>query len=156
MDILESDIVFLKRAVDLAYQAEALDNLPIGAVIVLGGRIIAEGQNAIWFPSFNQNRHAEIEALRAVPKNLWDASAEMTLYTTLEPCMMCAGAIKLARLQRLVFGAFDPQAGVFGSIMDVGRDTHRDLAVTPGVLAGDCGALLQSFFQQARSRKKNT
>ena len=111
MNILESDIVFLKRAVDLAYQAEALDNLPIGAVIVLGGRIIAEGQNAIWFPSFNQNRHAEIEALRAVPKNLWDASAEMTLYTTLEPCLMCLAAILLHKIGRVVYGSHDPYGG---------------------------------------------
>lgn len=93
MDITESDILFFQRAIRLASEAEKHNNLPIGAVISFEGKIIAEGKNAIWFPTFNPNRHAEIEALRQAPEHLWEYSRRMTLYTTLEPCLMCTGAI---------------------------------------------------------------
>jgi len=111
MDISESDILFFRRAIQLALQAEKENNLPIGAVISLDGRIIAEGKNAIWFPAFNPNRHAEIEALRNVPQELWKHSRNMTLYTTLEPCLMCMGAILLHNIGRVVYGSSDHYGG---------------------------------------------
>jgi len=111
MDISESDILFFRRAIQLALQAEKENNLPIGAVISLDGRIIAEGKNAIWFPAFNPNRHAEIEALRNVPQELWKHSGNMTLYTTLEPCLMCMGAILLHNIGRVVYGSSDHYGG---------------------------------------------
>ncbi len=117
MNISESDIHFFQRAITLACDAEKQNNLPIGAVITLDGEIIAEGQNAIWHPTFNPNRHAEIEALRNVPEGLWDSSAKMTLYTTLEPCLMCTGAIFLHRIGNVMYGSSDGYGGaslVFG------------------------------------------
>jgi tRNA(adenine34) deaminase len=117
MDTSESDILFFQHAIQLALEAEKEDNLPIGAVISLDGRIIAEGKNAIWFPKFNPNRHTEIEALRNVPEQLWKSSRNMTLYTTLEPCLMCIGAILLHHIGRVMYGSSDDYGGaslVFG------------------------------------------
>lgn len=117
MDILESDILFFQRAIRLAGKAEKQNNLPIGAVISFEGKIVAEGKNAIWYPTFNPNRHAEIEALRQVPEKLWEYSRRMTLYTTLEPCLMCTGAILLHRVGRVLYGCADDYGGasqVFG------------------------------------------
>jgi tRNA(adenine34) deaminase len=111
MDISESDILCFQRAVQLALEAEKENNLPIGAVISLDGRIIAEGKNAIWFPEFNPDRHAEVEALRSVPQELWKHARDMTLYTTLEPCLMCMGAILLHRIGRVMYGSGDHYGG---------------------------------------------
>jgi len=117
VDISESDSIFLDRAVQLALDAEEQGNLPIGAVIVADGGIIAEGKNAIWSPKSSFHRHAEMEALRRVPAHLTERSREMTLYTTLEPCLMCTGAILLHRIGRVLYGSADSYAGaslVFG------------------------------------------
>jgi tRNA(adenine34) deaminase len=111
MEITESDILFLQRAIKLASEAEKQNNLPIGAVISFEGRIVAEGKNAIWYPTFNPNRHAEIEALRQVPEHLWEYSRGMTLYTTLEPCLMCMGAILLHHIGRVLYGSADHYGG---------------------------------------------
>jgi tRNA(adenine34) deaminase len=111
MDASESDILFFRRAIRLALEAEKEGNLPIGAVIGLDGRIVAEGKNAIWFPEFNPNRHAEIEALRNVPQELWKYSRNMALYTTLEPCLMCTGAILLHHVGRVMYGSSDNYGG---------------------------------------------
>ncbi len=111
MNISEADRMFFERAIALAVDAEQKGNLPVGAVITYEGEIIAEGQSAIWQPTFNANRHAEIEALRNVPAHLWPKSREMTLYTTLEPCLMCLGAILLHSIGRVVFGSVDPYGG---------------------------------------------
>ena len=116
-EILASDIKFLQHAIRLALQAELEGNLPIGSVITLDGDIISEGRNAIWVPQYNPNRHAEIEALRNVPNDLWSSSRKMTLYTTLEPCLMCAGAILLHHIGRVVYGSSDDFGGasiIFG------------------------------------------
>jgi tRNA(adenine34) deaminase len=111
MNITASDVLFLRRAIELAWEAEKSGNLPIGAVISLEGRAIAEGRNTAWFSVYNPNRHAEIEALRQVPENHWERSRAMALYTTLEPCLMCLGAIMLHRIGRVVYGAADPYGG---------------------------------------------
>ncbi len=111
MDISESDVSFFTRAIRLASKAEKRNNLPIGAVISLEGKIIAEGQNRIWYPKFNPNRHAEIEALRNVPNHFWEFSRDMTLYTTLEPCLMCLGAILLHQIGRVMYGSSDNYGG---------------------------------------------
>ncbi len=113
----ENEERHLRRAIDLAIEAEQEGNLPIGAVITLNGEVIAEGKNAIWHPRFSGNQHAEIEALRSVPHQWWPRSREMTLYTTLEPCLMCTGAILLHHIGRVIFGAQDTIGGggcVFG------------------------------------------
>lgn len=110
------EVSYLHEAMRLAEQAGSDGNLPIGALIVIEGEIIARGMNAIWKPDLALTHHAEMDALSAVPHNLWSRSREMTLYTTLEPCMMCAGAILLHQVGRLVFGAADPYGGVGASL----------------------------------------
>lgn len=101
----------MDRAIDLALQAEHSGSLPIGAVIVLDGEIIAEGASAIITPHYHPGRHAETEALTKVDVALWKRAGEMTCYTTLEPCVMCYGALLLHGVGRIVFGANDPEGG---------------------------------------------
>ena len=101
----------INRAIDLARAAEIGWNLPIGAVIVLEGRAIAEGANSTIVPYYHPGRHAEMEALHRVPVGLWTRAKEMTCFTTLEPCTMCLGALLLHRIGRIVFGAYDSQVG---------------------------------------------
>jgi tRNA(adenine34) deaminase len=111
-DMQDADLLFLREAIQLAQEAERNRNLPIGAVIVLDGQIIARGMNSIWSPVIELTRHAEMEALRNLPSHFQGRYAEMTLFTTLEPCLMCAGAILLYQIGRVVFGATDPFGGV--------------------------------------------
>jgi len=111
MSKAHGDILFLRQAITLASQAEKDGNLPIGAVITLDGRVIASGRNSIWSPKLRLDCHAEMEALRSVPVDARGRFSEMTLYTTLEPCLMCAGAILLHRIGRVVFGASDGYGG---------------------------------------------
>jgi tRNA(adenine34) deaminase len=110
--LTDRDRDHLQRAIALARQAGRLGNLPIGCVICLDDEIVAEGQNCIWVPRLAPYRHAEMEALRALPDDLADQCPHMTLYSTLEPCLMCASAILLHRIGRVVFGAADPYGGL--------------------------------------------
>ena len=102
---------YLHRAIELALQTEKLGNLPIGAVVTLDDKIIAEAGNAMLAPCYHPGRHAEMEALQRVPLELWPRSREMTCYSTLEPCMMCMGALLLHGFGRVVFGAEDRVGG---------------------------------------------
>lgn len=108
---MKDDHYFLDKAIEMALASEAKGNLPVGAVIVLDGQIIAEGPNELLVPEFHPGRHAEMQALGNVPSNLWHRAKEMTCYTTLEPCVMCCGSMLLHRIGRVVFGAFDPVGG---------------------------------------------
>jgi tRNA(adenine34) deaminase len=108
----EDELSFLQEAIRLAQEAGRRGNLPIGAVIVIDGQVIARGMNTIWQPDLELTRHAEMEALRSIPPGLRVRHKEMTLFTTLEPCLMCAGAILLHQISRLVFGSSDPYGGV--------------------------------------------
>ena len=142
----------MQMALDLAQEAYRVDEVPVGAVLVKDGEILATG--------FNQREglqdptaHAELLAIRTTAEVLgsWRLT-DTTLYVTLEPCAMCAGAIIQSRISRLVFGTWDPKAGACGSICDLTAETrfnHRVL-VDSGVLAEDCRHLLQQFFQQLR------
>lgn len=105
------DVEYVRRAVRLALEAEAGGNLPIGAVMTLGDEVIAEAGNALLVPQYHPGRHAEIEAMGRVPAELWERAREMTCYTTLEPCVMCAGALLLHGVGRVVFGASDTEGG---------------------------------------------
>ena len=105
------DKLFMHRAIDLALLAEQEGNQPVGAVITLDGNLVAEGRSVIWVPKFDVTRHAEMEALRAVTADLWRSSDEMSLYTTLEPCLMCFGSILLHGISRVVFGSSDNNGG---------------------------------------------
>lgn len=105
------DFSYLRRAVNLALEAERTGNLPIGAVITLDGEAIAEAGNAVLSPFYHPGRHAEMEAFALVPAEAWPRAREMTCYTTLEPCLMCAGASLLHGIGRVVFGAKDTEGG---------------------------------------------
>lgn len=126
--------------------------VPIGAVVVHDNRIVGRGHNQT--EGLNDpTAHAEIIAIGAAASylNSWRLSG-CALYVTLEPCPMCAGAIVLARIDRLIFGPFDPKAGACGSLMNIVQDqrlNHR-VAITPEVSTDECGALLKSFFKQLR------
>jgi len=146
------DQEFMRRAIALANQAEALGEVPIGAVVVANDTIIGEGWNQP-IVSHDPTAHAEIMALRAAAAQLRNYRLPgTTLYVTLEPCSMCAGAIVHARVERVVFGAADPKAGAGGSVinlLDFDRLNHR-AEVTGGVLGDECAAQLKTFFQARR------
>lgn len=105
------DLEHLRRAVGLALEAERAGNVPVGAVVTLGGETIAEAGNALLVPAYDPRRHAEIEALARVPQGLWAEAGRMTCYTTLEPCVMCMGTLLLCGVGRVVFGASDAEGG---------------------------------------------
>jgi tRNA(adenine34) deaminase len=141
-------------ALEEARAAVALGDVPVGAVVVApDGEIIGRGHN-VREAKGDPTGHAEMVAIRAAAAATgeWRLTGS-SLVVTLEPCTMCAGAIVLARVERLVYGAIDPKAGAVGSLWDVVRDprlNHR-VEVVPGVLADECGAMLQRFFADRRS-----
>lgn len=142
----------MQRALDLSVLAESSGEVPVGAVLVRGGEIIAEGANRP-IESHDPTAHAEIEALRAGGQALGSYRlTDTTLYVTLEPCAMCAAAIVHARVRRLVFGAWDPRAGAAGSIVDVFNlpGLNHRVDVFGGVLADECGRRLKQFFAERR------
>ncbi len=146
----------MEVALDQARLAEALGEVPIGAVLVLGDRVIGRGHNRRE-TSNDPTTHAEMIAIREGAKAIdsWRL-LDTTLYVTLEPCVMCMGAIILARIPRLVYACRDPRAGAVGSIYDFSRDerfNHR-VAVTEGILQQECSSLLSGFFQRLRQQKK--
>ena len=108
---MDRDVACMHRAIRLAREAQRLGNLPVGAVITRDGDVVAEGRNSIRVPNLSPSRHAEMEALQAVPPGLWASEGEITLYTTLEPCPMCLGAILAHPINRVVFGSSDDRAG---------------------------------------------
>jgi tRNA(adenine34) deaminase len=142
----------MRLAIAEAERALGHDDVPIGAVVIHGGEVVGAGHNERELRR-DPTAHAEIIALRAAARALgsWRV-LDSTLYVTLEPCAMCAGAIVLARVPRVVFGCTDPKAGAAGSVLDVlaePRLNHRP-EVTGGVLAGRCAALLTEFFAARR------
>lgn len=143
----------MRVALEEARRAEAEGEVPVGAVVVLGEEIVGRGRNR----SVSDNdptAHAEIVALREASRRLVNYRLTgCTLYVTVEPCTMCAGAAVLARIERLVYGCDDPKAGAVRSLFrlaDDARLNHR-IAVTPGVLAEECAAPLHAFFLKRRS-----
>ena len=105
------DLSAMQRAVDLALSTEKKGNVPVGALITLEQTVIAEGANEMFAPEFHPGRHAEQQALRSVPQELWLQAKEMTCYTTLEPCAMCLGSLLVHGIERIVFGSLDPLGG---------------------------------------------
>lgn len=112
-----SDQYFMEQAIRLALDAENAGNLPIGALIVMDGEVISQGENTMLKPNFHPGAHAEMVALTRVPGEFWPRTNEMTCYTTLEPCLMCFGSLLLHGVGRIVFGAMDRLGGA-GYIMD--------------------------------------
>ncbi len=156
MDSTLDDERMMRQAIAEAERAQSAGDVPVGAVVVHEGRIIGRGRNqreALQDPT----AHAEMIALTAAAsaRGSWRLIG-CTLYVTLEPCVMCAGAIVLARIDRLVYGADDPKAGACGSLFNLVDDprlNHR-VPTTRGVLADECGQLLTAFFAQQRAMGK--
>ena len=148
----ETDEKWMREALMLARQAEAAGEVPVGAVLVKDGAAIASGWNQP-IGSHDPTAHAEIGTLRLAAEALGNYRLlDTTLYVTLEPCSMCAGALVHARVKRLVYGAADPKAGAAGSVFDITNApalNHR-LEVMGGVLAEECGELLKGFFARRR------
>lgn len=155
-DTVDWDANFMRQALTLAEQALESDEVPVGAVITFGGRVIGAGWNqreSLQDPT----AHAEMIAITQAAASLgsWRLQG-CTLYVTLEPCPMCAGAILQSRIARVVYGARDPKAGAVDSLyrlLDDSRLNHR-AEVTGGVMVDQCGAILSHFFQQKRKQGK--
>ncbi len=179
----EGDVFFMRAALELAGQAEAAGEVPIGAVVVKGGEIVGRGFNAP-ISRHDPSAHAEMMALRDAAQRLGNYRlVGCELFVTLEPCLMCAGAIMHARIARLVYGARDPKTGACGSVLDVfgelnpsrpplirggeqapspdkgrageGLRLNHHATVTGEVLAEECGALLSNFFALRRAQQRS-
>ena len=146
------DEAFMRRALDFAERAAASGEVPVGAVAVQGGLVVA-GSGNLREGAHDPTAHAELIVIREAALRLgrWRLS-ELTLYVTLEPCFMCAGAIVNARVGRVVYGAADPKTGAVSSLASVLSDPRLNHAprVTDGVLAEESGALLKAFFRARR------
>ncbi|MBI3771689.1 MAG: tRNA adenosine(34) deaminase TadA [Gammaproteobacteria bacterium] len=149
---LENDLFWMRQALQLARRAALEGEVPVGAVVVQDNVLIAEGWNQPIL-RHDPTAHAEIVALRAAAEILNNYRLpNTTLYVTLEPCVMCAGALVHARVRRVVYGASDPKTGAAGSVFDIlgnKRHNHR-IEIQGGVMAEECGALLTEFFRARR------
>jgi tRNA(adenine34) deaminase len=152
-----TDIDYMRAALDMASQALAAGEVPVGAVVVQDGEIIGRGFNAP-ISRHDPSAHAEMMALRAAARHLGNYRLPgCELFVTLEPCLMCAGAIMHARIARLVYGASDPKTGACGSVVDAFGEQrlNHHTGVNGGVLADECGAMLSDFFAMRRAQQKS-
>lgn len=148
-----SDQVWMREAIREARKALDEMEVPVGAVVVWDGKIIGRGHNRVERLK-DATAHAEIIALGAAAEAMGDWRLEgATIYVTLEPCMMCLGAMFMARIRRLVFGALDRRAGACGGALDLGRLKYmdREITIDYGVLETECAALLAEFFDKLRN-----
>ena len=153
---LTDDERFMKAAIREAKKAEKLEEVPIGCVIVYEGKIIARGYNRRNTDK-NTLSHAELNAIRKASKKLGDWRLEgCTIYITLEPCQMCAGAIVQARITRAVIGSMNAKAGCAGSVLNILEmpQFNHQVEVTRGVLQEECSEMLSEFFRRLRTKKK--
>ena len=154
---MTQDEQFMREALSLAQHAAALGEVPVGAIVVKDGVIVGRGSNAP-IGSQDPSAHAEVLALRDAAKKLGNYRlVDCSLYVTLEPCAMCAGAIQHARIGQLVFGAKDPKTGACGSVVNLMTEDklNHHTEVASGVLESECGQLLSDFFKQRRLSKKS-
>ncbi len=147
---------YMKLAIEEAKKAWKMDEVPIGAIVVYKGEIIGRGHN-LRENEQSPSAHAEMLAIQEASEylNSWRLE-DTTLYVTLEPCVMCSGAIVMSRIPHVVYGASDPKGGCSGSLMNLIEDTrfnHRS-TVERGILAEECGEMLRTFFKEKRAKKK--
>lgn len=153
-----ADVAFMRLAIEQARLAAAIGEVPIGAVVVCEGEVVAAGYNRREVDA-DPSAHAEFRALIEASRKLgrWRLTG-CTVYVTLEPCLMCAGLMQLARIDRCVFGATDPKGGALGTLYEVHNDArlnHR-FEVSAGVCEQECAALLSGFFAQLRAGKEQS
>lgn len=153
---MNTDTDFMQLAIALAKQAAEQGEVPVGAVVVRDGNIIGRGYNK---PIANQDptAHAEIQALRDAAEYLGNYRlVDCSLYVTLEPCVMCTGAIQHARISRLIYGASDPKTGACGSVVNLMEEEklNHHCEVMSGVMKDACGSLLTDFFRARREKQK--
>ena len=151
-----TDEEWMRRAIELASHGAAQGEVPVGAVVVRNGEMVAEAGNRNIL-DLDPTAHAEIVALRAAGGRLGNHRlAGCEIYVTIEPCAMCAGAMGHARLKRLIYGAADPKAGAAGSVMQVVNHPalNHKMEMTAGVLEQECAELLRGFFQERREKSK--
>lgn len=153
---MKDDRYWMGVAIRAALKAQARNEVPIGAVVVRGDKILGSGYN-LRETKQDPAAHAELIAIRraALKTGNWRLTGA-TLYVTLEPCLMCMGAAILARIDRLVFGCFDPKGGAAGSLYDLSCDKrlNHSFSVESGVREKECSGMLSSFFRELRSMKK--
>lgn len=155
--MMNNDEYYMKLAIEEAKKAERIGEVPIGAVIVQDGRVIARAHN-LRETEQRAIAHAEVLAIDEACRVTGSWRLEQAvLYVTLEPCAMCAGAIVLSRIERVVFGASDPKGGCAGTLMNLLQESrfNHQAEVASGVLAEECGALLSGFFRRLREQKRN-
>ena len=152
----DDDVNHLRMALAEARRASEAQEVPVGAVVVAGNEVIGSGHNSSITDS-DPSGHAELIALRSAAQNIGNHRLiGATLYVTLEPCVMCVGAIAQARIRRVVFGAYDRKAGALGSVEDLSesRALNHRFEVNGGLLDEECGALLKAFFEARRQDKE--
>lgn len=155
MELQEKE-VFMREALKEAQKAYDQEEVPIGAVVVLNGEIIGRGHN-LREKEQDATLHAEIKAIRQANQHLGSWRLEdCELFVNLEPCPMCSGAMILARMKKVVFGAFDPKAGTAGTFMNLLQDSrfNHQVEVEQGILEDECKEILQQFFKGLRERNK--
>lgn len=154
---MDIEVRYMRAAIAQAKKAAAMGEVPIGCVIVYEDKIIARGYNRRTTDK-NVLAHAEITAIKKACKKMGDWRLEgCTLYVTLEPCPMCAGAIVQARIPRVVIGCMNPKAGCAGSVLDLLREDgfNHQAEVETGVLEEECSGMMKEFFKELRNKKKN-
>lgn len=152
----DRDQFFMYEALKQAVKAQKEDEVPVGAVIVRGEQIIARAYNQVELLK-DPTAHAEMIAITQAANTIQEKWLnDCILYVTLEPCSMCAGALVLARIGRICFGAFDQKAGACGSVLNIADhpDLNHRIVVTGGVLSEQCGELLSGFFERKRAQGK--
>lgn len=155
-DNMTSDEKYMKEAIRQAKKAYALEEVPIGCVIVYEDRIIGRGYNRRTIDK-NTLAHAELQAIKKASKKLDDwRLEECTLYVTLEPCQMCAGAIVQARVKRVVVGCMNPKAGCAGSILNLLdiKEFNHQVELTTGICEDECSQMMKQFFKELREKQK--
>lgn len=156
MNKVKDDIYWMHKAIEQAQKAQEIGEIPVGAVLVVDNKIIAKGWNHSIIDN-DPTAHAEIMALRKGGKHLQNYRLlDATLYITLEPCVMCAGAIMHSRVKRVVYGASDLKTGAAGSFIDILQHPgmNHKVEITSGVLGEECSQLLSQFFKMRRAEKK--
>ncbi|MCP5277123.1 MAG: tRNA adenosine(34) deaminase TadA [Thiobacillus sp.] len=151
-----NDDEFMAQAIELAREAWRAGEVPVGAVVVLNGKIVGRGFNQP-ITRHDPSAHAEIMAMRDAGRHIANYRLpECTLYVTLEPCAMCAGAIMHARIKRIVFGAADPKTGAAGSVVDLFGETrlNHHTEIEGGVMAEACSRLISEFFRERRIKPR--